>query len=180
MSTTERWGSRRRISFSSSRPLRSGRLTSSSNKSKGRSSSLARPDSPVPALETPEPSLVSSSSRPSRISDSSSITRIEPLGMDCFPERGELNVEGCALSGGRAYIDLSCMLFDYTVAHGQAQACAAAVGFGGEEGIEDARNVLAGNAGAGVGDFNFDAAIVGGGADFEHTAGRHGVASVQK
>src|SRR6266852_7033531 len=144
--TTERWGSRRWISFRRSRPLRSGRLTSSSSKSKGRSSSLARPDSPVLALDTPYPSLVSSSSRPSRISDSSSITRIEPLGMDCFPERGKLNVEGCALSGGRTYIDFSSMFFDYTVADGQAQACAAAVRFGGEKWVENAMNVLAGNA----------------------------------
>src|SRR5260370_29283742 len=91
--------------------------------------------------------------------------------MDCFPERGKLNVEGCALSGGRTYIDFSCMLFDYTVADGQAQACAAAVRFGGEKRVENSMNVLAGNARAGVGNFDFDAAIVGGAPDFEHAAG---------
>src|SRR6202158_1024047 len=100
--------------------------------------------------------------------------------MDCFLERGKLNVEGCALSGGRTYIDFSCMLFDYTVADGQAQACAAAVRFGGEKRIENAMNVFAGNARAGVGHFDLDAAIVGGGADFEHPAAGHGAARVQK
>src|SRR5258707_1177510 len=180
MSTTERPGSRRRTSIRRSRPLRSERLTSRSSKSKGRSSSRAKPDSPVPALVTPYPSLVSSSSRPSRISDSSSITRIEPLCMDCFPERGEFNVEGCAFSWGRAYIDFSCMLLDYTVADGQTQACAAAVGFGGKERIENAMNVLARDACSCVCDFDFHAAVVGGGADFKHAAGGHGVASIQK
>src|SRR5437879_1103776 len=178
MSTTERPGSRRRTSFRRSRPLRSGRLTSKSSKSKGRSSSLARPDSPVPALVTPYPSLVSRSSRPSRISDSSSTTRIEPLCMDCFPERGELNVEGCAFSGGRTYIDFSCMLFDYTVADGQAQPCAAAVGFSGEKRIENAMDVLARNTCARVCNFDFDTAVVRGGADFKHTASGHGVAGI--
>jgi hypothetical protein len=100
--------------------------------------------------------------------------------MDCFPERGELNVEGCAFSRGRTYIDLSGMLLDYTVADGQAQAGAAAIGFGGEEWVENAMNVLARNACAGVGDFDFDAAIVSGCADFKHAAGRHCVTSVQE
>src|SRR5260370_1295574 len=90
--------------------------------------------------------------------------------MDCFPERGKLNVEGCALSGSRTYIDLSCMLFDYTVADGQAQACAAAVRFGGEKWVENTMNVLAGNARAGVGNFDFDAAIVGGCATSERVS----------
>src|SRR5712672_4373060 len=41
-------------------------------------------------------------------------------------------------------------------------------------------NVLAGNAGASVDHFDFDAAVVGGGAHFEHATGGHGVASVQE
>src|SRR5579859_1303189 len=72
------------------------------------------------------------------------------------------------------------MLFDYTVADGQAQTRAAAIGFGGEKRVENPVNMLAGDASAGIGHFNFHAAIVGGGADFQHAAGRHGVASVQK
>src|SRR5712672_1066312 len=41
-------------------------------------------------------------------------------------------------------------------------------------------NVLAGNGSASVDHFDFDAAVVGGGAHFEHAAGGHGVASVQE
>src|SRR5712672_2590654 len=41
-------------------------------------------------------------------------------------------------------------------------------------------NVLAGNASASVDHFDFDAAVVGGGAHFEHATGGHGVASVQE
>src|SRR6266849_8331065 len=100
--------------------------------------------------------------------------------MDCFPERGKLNVEGCALSGGRTYIDFSCMLFDYTVADGQTQACAAAIRFGGEKWVENSMNMLARNASTGVGDFDFDTSIVGGGTDFEHAAGGHSVAGIQE
>ena len=70
------------------------------------------------------------------------------------------------------------MLFDYTVADGQAQACAAAVRFGGEKRVENAMNVLARDTCARVRDFDFDAPVVGGGADFEHAAGGHGVAGI--
>src|SRR5256885_2378483 len=100
--------------------------------------------------------------------------------MDCFPERGEFNVEGCAFSRGRAYIDLSCMIFDYTVADGQAQAGPAAIRFSGEEGIENAMYVLTRNACTGVRDFDFDAAVVSSGADLEHSAGGHGIAGIKK
>src|SRR5713226_5789859 len=41
-------------------------------------------------------------------------------------------------------------------------------------------DMLAGNAGAGVGDFDFDAAVVSGGAHFQHSASGHGVASIQE
>src|ERR1700730_898755 len=41
-------------------------------------------------------------------------------------------------------------------------------------------NVFARDACASVGDFDFDAAIVSGGADFEHAAGGHGVTRIQK
>src|ERR1700676_1264293 len=180
INTMERCGSRLCISFNRSRPLRSGRLTSSNNKSKGCSPNFASPDSPVPALETPYPSLVSSISRPSRISDSSSTTRIEPLDMDRFPYRGELNMERSALPGCRTHIDFSGVLFDNAVAHRKTEARAAAAGFGGEERIENAVNVLAWNARAGIGNLDFDAAIVRGGAHLEHSAAGHSVARVEK
>ena len=70
------------------------------------------------------------------------------------------------------------MLFDYTVADGQTQTCAASVGFSGEKRVENAMDVLARNAGASIGDFDFHAAIVGGSSDFKHAAGGHGVASI--
>src|SRR5882762_4628511 len=41
-------------------------------------------------------------------------------------------------------------------------------------------NVLAGNARAGINHFDLDAAVMGGGAYFQHATGRHGVASVQE
>src|SRR2546430_1746687 len=54
--------------------------------------------------------------------------------MDRFADSGELDVEGRSLSGCGADIDFSSMLFDYTVADGQAQARTAAIGLGGENG----------------------------------------------
>src|SRR5579885_2881676 len=180
MSTTGRCGSRRRISLSKSSPLRSGKLTSRSRRSKGCSSSLASPDSPVSALETPYPSLLSSSSRPSRISDSSSTTRMEPLGMNRFPHSGKLDMERGALSGRGTNVDFSGMFFDDAIADGEAQASAAAIGLGGEKGIEDAMNVLARDSGSRIGNFDFDGAVVRGGANLDHAAAGHGIAGVEQ
>src|SRR5258708_19699105 len=100
--------------------------------------------------------------------------------MDRFPHSGELDVEGSAFAWRGANVNFSSMLFDYSVADGEGKAGAAAAGFGGEKGIEDAMDVLARNAGAGVGDFDFDAAVVSGGAHFQHSASGHGVASIQE
>ena len=72
------------------------------------------------------------------------------------------------------------MLFNYTVAHGQAESGAAAVGFSGEKGIENTVNMLAGNTRTGVDDFDLNAAVVRGGAYFQHASSGHGVASVQE
>src|SRR5260370_1002913 len=126
------------------------------------SSLFARPDSPVSALETPFPSPVSSSSRPSLISDSSSMTRMEPLDMNCFPGGGQLNVEGRALARCRAHVNLSCVFFDDAVAYGKSEARAPPVALGGEEGIKDAANVFPRNPRAGVRDVHRDASVVGG------------------
>ena len=52
------------------------------------------------------------------------------------------------------------VFLDDAVAHGEAQAGAAAGRLGGEEGIEDAVDMFARDAGTGIGDFDFDAAVV--------------------
>src|SRR4051794_4140777 len=105
---------------------------------------------------------------------------MEPLDMDRFPDCGEFYVEGRAFAGSRANVNFSSVLFNYTVAHGEAQSGAAAARFGGEEWIEDAVNVISRNAGAGVGNLDFDAAIMCSGAHFQHTAAGHRVTRVQK
>src|SRR5690242_19039808 len=105
---------------------------------------------------------------------------MEPLDMSRFPGRGELYVERSALSGRRAHINLSRMFLDNAVTYRKPQSSAAAVGFGREEGIKDAVDVLGRNSRAGIRDFHFHTAIVRGSADFQHSAARHGVARVQK
>ena len=100
--------------------------------------------------------------------------------MDRFPYRGEFDVEGCALAGSGANINFSSVLFDYTVADRKPQTGAAAAGLGGEKRIENAMDVLARNARAGVDNFHFNAAVVRGGAHFQHSAAGHGVARVQE
>src|ERR1700676_3835958 len=180
INTMERCGSRLCISFSRSRPLRSGRLTSSNNKSKGCSPNFASPDSPVPALETPYPSPVSRSSSPSRISDSSSTTRIEPLDMNRFPDRGQLDVKRSAFAHRRPHIDLSGMFFNDSVTHRQPQSGSAAARLGGEKWIEYPVDVLARNPRAGIHDFYFHTSIVCRGAHFQHSSAGHRVARIQK
>ena len=100
--------------------------------------------------------------------------------MDRFPDCGEFYVEGRTFAGSRANVNFSSVLFNYTVADGQAQSSAAPAGLGGEKGIEDPMDVIARNARAGVSDFDFDAAIVGGGAHFQHAATGHGIARIQE
>src|SRR4029077_6351465 len=180
MSTTGRSGSRRRTSLSNSRPLRSGKLTSSSNKSNGCSPSLPRPDSPVSALDTPYPSLVNSSYNPSRISDSSSTTRIAPLDMNRFPHGWKLDVKRRAFPWRRAYIYFSCVLLDDSVAHGKPQARASTTGLGCEKRIENPVNVLAWNPCSGIHYFYFHAPVVRAGAHFQHAARGHGIARIQE
>src|ERR1700686_3872825 len=156
INTTERCGSRLRISRSRSSPLRSGRLTSSRSKSNGFSSSSVSPASPVSALEVEYPSVVSSSSKPSRISDSSSTTRIAPLDMNRFPCDREFEPEGRAFFWRGAHVDLPGVLLDNAVAHRKPQARAAPRGLRSKEGIEDTVQIFAGNAGTCIGDFDFD------------------------
>src|SRR6266478_4479423 len=180
MSTTGRSGSRRRTSFSSSRPLRSGKLTSSSSKSNGCSPSLPRPDSPVSALDTPYPSLVNSSSSPSRISDSSSTTRIAPLDMNRLPYRWKLDVKRRAFAGRRADIHFSRMFLDDSVAHGKSQAGASTTGLGGKKRIKNSIDVFARNSCAGVHNLNLNATVMRAGSHFQNAARRHGIPRVEK
>src|SRR6266849_7859344 len=161
-------------------PWRSGRLTSSRSRSKGCSSSLVRPASPVSALSTPYPSERSRSSSPSRISASSSTTRMAPLDMDLFSEDGELETEGSAFAGRGAHIDLSGVLLDDAVADRKSQPGAAAGRLGGKERIENADQVFAGDAHPGIGDLNLDVAVLRRRAHLEHSARRHGVARVHE
>src|ERR1700680_541286 len=159
INTTERCGSRRRISRSKSSPLRSGRLTSSRSRSNGFSSSRVSPASPVSALEVEYPSVVSSSSKPSRISDSSSTTRMAPLDMYRFPRSREFQPERCAFIRSRAHVNLSGVFPDDAVAYRKPQARAAAGRLRGEEGIEDAVQIFARNSGTRVGNLDFDCAV---------------------
>src|SRR6266853_602688 len=153
------------MSRSRSSPLRSGRLTSRRRRSNGFSPSSAKPASPVSALEVEYPSILSRSSRPSLISDSSSTTRMEPLDMNRFPSCGEFKTEGSAFALGGAHVDLSRVLLDNAVAHRKSQPRAAAGRFRGEEGVEDAMQVFVWNTGTGVGNFDLNRTIVRRGAD---------------
>src|SRR5271155_1729361 len=136
-------------------PLRSGRLTSNSMRSKGRSSSRDSPSRAVSALATRYPSVFNKSSRPSRISDSSSTTSIEPLDMGGFPNGWEFNMERGSSAGGGSYVALAGVVLADPVAHAKAEPGAAGARLGGEKGIKNLMNVLAGNAVARIRDFDF-------------------------
>ena len=49
-----------------------------------------------------------------------------------------------------------------------------------KKGIEDAMQIFAGNAGAGIGNFDFDRAVVRRRAHFDHAAGGHGIARIHE
>src|ERR1700739_4389559 len=110
----------------------------------GRSASRDNPDSAFSALDVTYPSVFSRSSRPSRISDSSSTTRMEPLDMNRFPRHREFQPEGGAFSRRRAHVQLAGVLLDDAVAHGKPQPSAAPGRFRGEERIEEAVHIFAG------------------------------------
>src|SRR5208283_6008092 len=103
----------------------------------------ASPDCAVSAMDTRYPSVFRRSSSPSRISASSSTTRMEPLDMNRFPHRRKLHVEGRAAPRRGTHINLPGMFLDDPVAHGQAQTRAAASWLGGEKGIENLMDVIA-------------------------------------
>src|SRR6202140_1622385 len=178
INTMERCGSRLLISFSRSRPLRSGRLTSSNNKSKGCSPNFASPDSPVPALETPYPSPLRRSSSPSRISDSSSTTRIEPLDMNRFPDRRQLYVKRSSFTRSRPHVNLPRMFFNNSIAHRQPQSGSAPARLGSEKWVEYPVNILAPNALPGVDNFHFHTSIVRRGTHFQHSSAGHRIARI--
>jgi hypothetical protein len=81
-------------------------------------------------------------------------------------------------------VDFAGVLLNDAVAHGKAEAGAAALagfgrGFGSKEWIVNALEVLGGDAGAGVGDDGFDVAV-GHGGDAQFASLRHGVLGVEQ
>src|SRR3989442_5316372 len=117
-------------------------------------------------------------SRPSRISASSSTTRIVPLGMNGLPCGGKFQVERGASPRRGANVNLTSVLLDNAVADRKSQSRSAAVALRREEGIEAAMDVLAGDTGAGVRDFNLHRAILPARADLQHAPAGHGVAGI--
>src|SRR6185437_15617562 len=150
----------------------------SSIRSNGRSSSFCKPAAPVSASVTSKLSEVSNASRPSRISISSSTTRMDPLRMHRFPCYGEFQTEGSSLSRDGAHVYFSGLFFDDSIAHREAQSCAAAAGFCGKKRVEDSMQVLRRNASARIGHLDLHRTIVSAGSNFNHAPGRHGIASV--
>src|SRR5882724_1090841 len=137
------------------------------------------------------------------MSASSSITRILPLGEEtvgssaaaisgihrlplCVPgacrrlRPWKREVETGTAAGAAENFDRTAMFLHDTVADREPEARPLARGFGGEEGIVNAMKVLRCYAVAGVDDFHARAAVFGRCRHFEHAAGLHGVAGVQK
>src|SRR5258708_39726129 len=100
--------------------------------------------------------------------------------MDGFPDRGEPDGKGCAFAGRRAYINLPGVFLNNAVGHEKPKASAGAPGFSGKERVKNAMDVFAGNAGARIRHFDFDAAVMRRSADFEHSPAGHGVTRVQE
>src|SRR5260370_17470822 len=98
---------------------------------------------------------------------------MEPLDMDCFPDRRELEVKGCAFARRGAHINLSGMFLDNSIAHRKAEARATAIGLGGEKRIEDAVDVLSSNASACIRDLDLDGSVSRRGADFDPSPPPH-------
>src|ERR1035441_2769783 len=148
-------GLSRLICCSRSRPLRSGKLISSSTRSKRPFSILLRPSSPVAAVAVSYPSSSRSWARLSRISVSSSMTRMEPLAdIHRFPYCGKFQPEGRSATDHAVHLDQSRMFLDDSVGYSEAQAGASTDSFGGEKWIENLVEMLSGNSHAVVGDFH--------------------------
>src|ERR1035438_7054403 len=118
------------------------------------------PSVPFCARVTLNPSLESSSSRPSRISTSSSTTRMSPLVSDglngvsvissgayrlprggCNLGERQFDAELGAPAGAVGNLDGTAMLLNDPISHRQPQASALARGLGGEERVVDAVQV---------------------------------------
>src|SRR5208282_1662143 len=148
-------GVSRLMCWSKSRPLRSGRLISSNTRSKRPFSMRFRPSSPVEAESAWYPSSRRSCSRLSRISVSSSITRMEPLAdIHRFPNCGEFQPEGRSATYHAVHLDRSGMFPDDAVGHRETQARASTGGLGGKKRIENLVEVIGGDSHAVVGDFH--------------------------
>src|SRR5208283_1710637 len=172
-------GLSRLICWSRSRPLRSGRLMSSNTRSKRPFSIRFSPSSPVEAVSARYPSSFRSCSRLSRISVSSSITRMEPLAdIHSFPNCGKFQPEGRSATHHAVHLDRSGMLPDDAVGHGEAQARASTGSLGGKKRIENLVEVIGGDAHAVVGDFHVHGGILRLRGNGQFTAAGHGIARV--
>src|ERR1700693_2968349 len=140
----------------------------------------ARPVSALPARSTRYPPELRRSWRPSRISASSSTTRILALSMDGFLAYREFEAERSAFARSAADLDGAAVLLHDAVADRKPQARSFAGGLGGEEGVENTVEQLAGDAHAGVGDLDIHGSILCRGADLDHAAVGHGVARVHE
>src|ERR1035438_10032683 len=131
------------------------------------------PSVPFCARVTLNPSVESSSSRPSRISTSSSTTRMSPLVSDglngvsvissgayrlprggCNLGERQFDAELGAPAGAVGNLDGTAMLLNDPISHRQPQASALARGLGGEERVVDAVQVLGVYAVSAVGPFD--------------------------
>src|SRR5437867_1187874 len=165
--------------FKTSRPPWSGRLISTSAKSNTCSSNFFKPSSAVAAVTAWWPSSAKSCSRLSRISFSSSMIRMAPLrDMDGPPEGRELQTEGTPLADGAFDADLPAVLAHDAVGDGEAEARAAAGGLGGEEGIEDLREVIGRDTHAVVADLDAHGRVFAFSCERQLAAVGHGVAGV--
>src|SRR5271157_6505958 len=173
-------GLSRLMCWSKSRPLRSGRLMSSNTRSKRPFSMRFRPSSPVAAESALYPSSSRSCSRLSRISVSSSITRIEPLAdIHGFPDCGKFQPEGRSATLHAVHLDRSGMLPDDAVSYRETQACASARGLGSKKRIENLVEVIGGDSHAVVGNFHVHGGVLSLCSNGQLAAARHGIARVQ-
>src|ERR1017187_397798 len=157
------------------------------------------PSVPFCARVTLNPSLESSSSRPSRISTSSSTMRMSPLlsdglngvlvissgahrlpfgGSGSLGER-QFDAELGAAAGAVGNLDGTTVFLNDSVCHRQPQSGALARGLGGEERVVDAVQMLGGDACSAVGHFDMRVRAFLPGADLDRPAGAHGVARVE-
>src|SRR5262249_17096209 len=154
MSTT-RSGSVRFSSSRTSRPPISGSMTSTIAASKPPLRARARPWGPPSATDTEKPASVRRRESTSRITSSSSTTRIvswliSPLRGFGQGEGGQRHLHARALAGPDVHEDRPPVLLHDAVGDGEAETGPASDALGREEGVVDPLHVLAADPVAGV------------------------------